>query len=188
MNYIPPPTHTHTHTDTHTHTHTHAHTHTHIHTHTHTHTEAVFQNCFRRKNSCHFLTQLCTKYTYAIPPRHYLCPCPWSNRPLRPPVADLNCGISSRISCCCCWHLRRRFVSSVSATNEGSWLTAWGENTAILALSAIACAFRLLAVQIIKSLTIANNKSARKTLTHPSVCNQHLCCPLHNLRCITLLA
>ena len=54
------------------------------------------------------------------------------------------------------------FIGSVSSVlnylvfviDSARGQTAWGENAAILALSAITCAFRLPAVQIIKSLTI----------------------------------
>jgi hypothetical protein len=46
-------------------------------------------------------------------------------------------------------------------------LTAWGENTAILALSAITCAFRLPAVRIIKSLTNFKEQVSTQDLNSP---------------------
>ena len=45
--------------------------------------------------------------------------------------------------------------------------TAWGENIAILALSAITCAFPLPAVQIIKSLTNFKEQVSTPDLKSP---------------------
>jgi len=56
-----------------------------ISTHTRTHKHHILKQFSKtaseERTLVVLLTQFCTKYTYVIPPRHYLCPCPCSNPP-----------------------------------------------------------------------------------------------------------